>query len=95
MLLEVSTSPRSTWVWASDVDEAQQVRKILRTAGCEVYPAVGRNAEPRVLDLEIGVVAGEGLQALVEAGYSFLWHPTQHVLNRGATVLGVPVVETP
>jgi hypothetical protein len=78
-------------VWASDTQEAARLRTILTAAGCEVSTAVGSNTEPRVLDLEIGGVAGEGLEALQAAGYSFLWHPTQHVLNRGATVLGLPI----
>lgn len=95
MYLEVSTSPRSTWVWAENVDEAEQLRGLLGAAGCEVYPASGRNAEPRVLDLEIGYVAGEGIAALHSAGYRFLWHPSQYVLNRGATILGFPVDDYP
>lgn len=95
MLLEISTSPRSTWLWANDAEQAEQLRELLTAAGCEVYSAAGQNAEPRILDLDIGVVAGEGLMALAAEGYGFIWHHSQHVLNRGQTVLGVPIVDTP
>ena len=93
MILDVSTSPRATWVWAPDVDQAQRLRDILTAAGCSVQNATGRNAEHRVLDLDIGVVALEGLEVLIAAGYSFRWHNDQHPLNRSSTIFGLPVVD--
>ena len=89
--LELSTSPRSTWVWAADVAEADQLRELLTEAGCSPMDAVGSKAEPRVLDLDIGVVALDGLEALVRAGYTFRWHPGQYALNRSETLYGIAV----
>jgi len=80
-------------VWAWDEDEAEQVRAILVAAHCSVCPATGRKAEPRVLDLDIGVTALEGLRALEAAGYAFRWHTSQHVLNRESTLAGIPVAD--
>ena len=93
MELELSTSPRATWVWAADVEEAERVREILGAAGCSVHNASGRNSEPRVLDLDIGVDALAGLEALNDAGYSFQWHPDQSKLNRGPSLFGIAVRE--
>lgn len=89
MELELSTSPRSTWVWAADIDQVAALREIL---GPGARAAVGRNSEDRVLDLDIGVVAADALDALAAAGYSFRWHAEQqHPLNRTADIYGVPV----
>jgi hypothetical protein len=89
--LELSTSPRATWVWAVDEDHARELRELLAAAGCSAYPAAGRNAEARVLDLDIGVVAADGLDALVVAGYSFRWSVQQADANRGSDLYGIPV----
>ena len=94
MQLEVSTSPRATWVWAADQRQAEALRASLTSAGHEATAARGGNAESRTLDLDIGVVALEGLQFLLEAGYSFRWHPGQHLLNRAERLFGIPVAET-
>ena len=91
MELEVSTSPRSTWVWARDVDEAATVRELLVAARCSFYPSSGRNSEPRILDLDIGVVALEGFEVLRRAGYAFRWHPTQHLLDRRGEIFGISI----
>jgi hypothetical protein len=90
-VLELSTSMRSTWLWAADVDEACALARLLEGEGCSVRPVTGRNAEERVLDLDIGVVAGESLDALVRAGYSFRWSPQQHPLDCGEGLYGVRV----
>lgn len=95
MELQLSTSMRMTWVWAEDEAQAQHLRLLLQTAGCSVYPAQGRNAEPRILDLDIGVVALEGIRALHDAGYSFRWHAQQHELNRQRDFGGIPVANAP
>ncbi len=55
--------------------------------------AAGGNAEPRVLDLDIGVVALEGLEALGRADYTFRWHPGQSSLNRAPVLYGVTVAD--
>jgi hypothetical protein len=94
MQLELSTSPRTTWVWAHDIAEAERLSDILTAAGRSVSAATGRNAEPRILDLDIGVEAADGLATLMEAGYSFRWHRTQHELNRGPTLFGLAVMDT-
>lgn len=93
MELELSTSPRATWVWAHDTVEAERLRDILVAAGRSVSPAAGKNAEPRILDIDIGIDAADGLAALKEAGYSFCWHPSQHELNRGPILLGHSIAE--
>ena len=93
MQLELSTSPRATWVWARDTAVAQRLSDILAAAGRSVSAATGKNAEPRILDLDIGVDAADGLATLEEAGYSFRWHPAQRELNRGATLFGLAVTD--
>jgi hypothetical protein len=94
MELEISTSPRATWVWADNVDQAEEVRKVLTSANCAVSSATGKNSEARVLDLDIGVNALSGLETLRDYGYTFRWHPGQYVLNRASTLFGLAVAET-
>ncbi|NUU06427.1 hypothetical protein [Leifsonia sp. C5G2] len=89
--LELSKSPRATWVWAADRDQAAKLETLLTSNGCQVSAARGENAEERTLDLDIGVVAMEGLESLQKAGYSFRWHPAQHPLDRTADLYGIPV----
>lgn len=91
--LEVSSSPRSTWVWARNDAQAAQLLAILLAADCSVEPARGRNAESRVLDIDIGYEALGAFNVLAGAGYSFRWHPRQHELNRHSTFLGHEVVD--
>lgn len=93
MELELSTSPRATWVWTVDEAQAVALRDSLRAAGHEAAAARGGNAEPRTLDLDIGATALEGLQFLRDAGYSFRWHPGQHPLNRAEHLYGIPVAQ--
>jgi hypothetical protein len=93
MELEVSTSPRATWVWAADIDQAVELRKLLTAADCAVSSATGRNSEPRVLDLDIGVEALTGLEFLSDSGYTFRWHPGQYALNRSPSLFGLEVAE--
>lgn len=94
MELEISTSPRATWVWATDLDHAEELRKILTAARCAVSTAAGRNSEPRVLDIDIGVVALDGLEALQRSGYTFRWHAGQHELNRSTNLFGLAVADS-
>jgi len=91
LALELSTSPRATWVWAADQDQAEVLQTSLNVAGHEAVAARGGNAESRTLDLDIGAVALEGLQFLQDAEYSFRWHPEQHPLNRAERLHGIPV----
>jgi hypothetical protein len=91
MDLELSTSPRATWVWAPDVDQATALRGLLLNAGCDVSDARGGNAETRTFDINIGVDALDALEALRNAGYTFRWHTTQHALNRNPDCYGIPV----
>ena len=91
MKLEISTTSRATWIWAQNVAEAESLREILTAAQCSFSVPTGKNAEPRIFDLDIGIVAAEGLTALDRAGYSLRWHPTQHELNRQPTLLGLTI----
>ncbi len=91
MQLHISTSPRATWVWAPDAEVANRLQGILSEAGCSYSNAVGKHADNRILDLDIGVVALDGLNALADAGYTFRWHPKQHSLNRGSNLYGMSV----
>jgi hypothetical protein len=90
-VLEISTSPRATWVWAADRGQAEELQTALSAAGHQVSAARGGNAESRTLDLDIGPVALDGLQFLLDSGYSFRWHPGQHPLNRAEHLFGIPV----
>jgi hypothetical protein len=78
-------------VWATDRDQAEELKSLLEASGCEVSPARGGNAEDRTLNLDIGVVALEGMHCLRNAGYSFRWHPGQHPLDRATDRYGIPV----
>lgn len=93
MKLDLSKSPRATWVWANDVEECVQVRTILNDAGCTAWSVTGENGDPRALNIDIGVVAMEGLLVLKKAGYAFRWHPDQSELDRGPELFGIPVDE--
>lgn len=82
MELELSTSPRSTWVWFPDTHTLGLAEDELTAAGCSVRRVVGIPGVERVLDIDIGVEALEGMLALDAAGYTFRWHESQHVMNR-------------
>lgn len=76
--VQISTSPRSTWVWAPDEASAQRVREI--TGG---RPASYRgDSLPLVTDIDIGVDALTACEALAAAGFTFSWHDSEHPLNR-------------
>ncbi|MEO6086680.1 MAG: hypothetical protein ABIQ18_26560 [Umezawaea sp.] len=77
--LLLSTSPRTTWVWAPDTDTAHRVRAIVRYW----KPAYRKGVElTLVTDVDIGVDALEACEALAAAGYVFGWHDTEHPFNR-------------
>lgn len=93
MELELLTSPRATWVWTANLDQAMEVLGVLTAANCAVSSGTGKNSEARVLDLDIGVDALNGLETLRDSGYTFRWHPGQNVLNRASTLLGLAVAQ--
>ena len=90
-MLDISTSPRATWVWGADRGQAEELQAALSAAGHQVSAVRGGNADSRTLYLDIGAVALEGLQFLLDAGYVFRWHPGQHPLNRAEHLYGIPV----
>lgn len=91
--LQISTSPRMTWLWAPDTDTARLARSTLDAAGEYWQPAQrGREQLPLVTDVEIGVTALEACQTLEAAGFTFSWHEDQPGDNRGgwpASLTGV------
>jgi hypothetical protein len=72
--LYVSTSMRSTWIWA---ENPEAVTALLGVKGTDWFPAYrGGEVEPQAVDLEIGCCpAGQGLEKLRAAGYQLQWHP--------------------
>ncbi len=91
MELELSTSPRSVWVWAPEIDHANVLRTALLAAGCGVWAAEGGSAESRLLDIGIGVEALDALTVLAGAGHTFRWHPSQYRLNMTSNLWGMAV----
>lgn len=89
--LEVSKSPRSTWVWAPGEASAAEVRAALEAAGHSWYRAEGRGSESRVTDIDIGGAAMDALAALASAGYTLRWHAVEAAGQPGDHLYGVPV----
>lgn len=91
-MLGVSTSPRSTWIWAPDEETAERVREVLTAAGRDWLAAqLGGLPSSAVTDIDVGVVALESLEALVAAGMSFRWADQQAPENRSPDLYGIPV----
>jgi hypothetical protein len=89
--LQISTSPRSTWVWSPDEDTARRVQEM--TGGRPAY----RRGErlDLVSDVDIGVTALATCGALAAEGFTFTWHESEHPLNRDnwpRTLPGMPGV---
>src|SRR5690554_4814310 len=97
MILEITTSPRETLIWAPTVENAHELRRSLSDSGHLVLEAdpgeldfFGRipNDErhefdpARILNVEIGVTANESLTALLTAGHELRWHRWQRDENR-------------
>lgn len=77
--LQVSTSPRMTWLWAPDEHAAQRVREI--TSGSS---ATHRGeALALVTDVGIGVEALAACEELAKAGFTFTWHGSEHPATAG------------
>jgi len=98
MILEITTSPRETLVWAPTAQSADELRRSLSGSGHLVLNASPWELEffghiphderhefdpARILDVEIGVTAYESLNALVGAGHELRWHRWQSEANRG------------
>lgn len=89
--LQISTSPRMTWLWAQDTDTTHLTRSTLDAAGRYWQPAQrGRERLPLVTDVEIGVTALEACQTLASAGFTFSWHEDQAAENRDGWPASLP-----
>lgn len=89
--LAVTTSPRSTWLWAADRPTALAVRAALDTAGMFWAPASqGQTESPLVTDIEIGVVALDACHMLAEEGFTFRWRDDQPHENRHDWIDALP-----
>ncbi|WHP16577.1 hypothetical protein [Cellulomonas sp. ES6] len=90
--LLIWTSPRDVVVWAPDATAAGTVRATLETAGLRWWP-VQIYGVPRAAatSLDIGVDADNCLRALLAAGYTFAWHPSQAPENRSPMRFGFDV----
>ncbi|MCT1396650.1 hypothetical protein M4D51_13040 [Microbacterium sp. p3-SID338] len=92
MILEITTTPRETLVWAPTAQDADQLRRELTDAGFLVMDAdpwelnafgripEGEHAEfdpARIFNVEIGAEANASLQALVDSGHRLVWHRWQ------------------
>ena len=99
VVLQVSTTPRETWLWAPTAADAVRARAVLHAARCTVLAPTEDEAEmwilsattaaeafdaDRIIDVEIGVTAFESMDTLVAAGYILQWHPRQQLRNRWA-----------
>lgn len=78
-VLQISTSPRSTWLWAPDEATVGRVREVLGG-----WSPVQHRGEvlALVMDIDIGVIAYETCEKLAEAGFTFSWHESVHPLDR-------------
>lgn len=108
MILEITSTPRETLVWAPTVQDADHLRRELTDAGFLVLDAdpwelqqhglmpEGEHDEfdaTRIFNVEIGADANATLQALVDSGHSLIWHRWQTRLAR--KVWGVTVAIPP
>lgn len=108
MILEITSTPRETLVWAPTVQDADQLRRELTDTGFLVVDAdpwelqrhglmpEGEHDEfdaTRIFNVEIGADANATLQALVDSGHSLIWHRWQTRLAR--KVWGVSVAIPP
>lgn len=89
--LRISTSPRSTWLWAPDTQTAQLVHALLDAGGYTWAVARRGRAElPLVTNVEIGPVALEACQTLAAASFTFVWQEEQHVMSRNGWPTTLP-----
>jgi hypothetical protein len=78
--LAVSTSPRATWLWASDEATARRVKDLLGDQARAAQRA--RQHLLLVADVGIGVGALTACETLASTGFTFTWHESQHPLDR-------------
>lgn len=73
--LGVTSTPRSTWIWARNSEECARARGIISVAGglarWEQAFRYGRPVE-NVSDIDIGVDALEAMEALEAAGFELV-----------------------
>lgn len=73
--LGVTSTPRSTWIWARNSEECAQARRAISSAGGLARWAqalrYGRPVE-NVSDIDIGVDALEAMEALEAAGFELI-----------------------
>jgi DNA-binding XRE family transcriptional regulator len=108
MILEITSTPRETHVWAQTAQHAGQLRRELTDSGFLVLDAdpweldqqslipEGEHLEfnpARVFDVSIGADANATLHALVDSGHTLTWHRWQTRLSR--KVWGVTVAIPP
>lgn len=89
MIIEVTTTPRETLLWAATPALADELRALLRDARVAVLPADSWELEffnripdgeqdlfdpARIADVEIGANAYDALHAVVAAGHQLRWH---------------------
>lgn len=80
--VEISTSPRATWLWASDELTARDLRARLEETGSQWQPARrGGAVQSLVTDVDIGVEAFTACEVLAAAGYTFQFHASEHELD--------------
>lgn len=106
MRLEITSTPRETLVWAPTTQDAAQLRRELTDTGFLVMDAdpweldaLGRIPEgehhefdpARIFNVEIGAEANASLQALVDDGYTLIWHRWQPRPGRGIWGVAVKV----
>jgi hypothetical protein len=91
--VEISTSPRMTWLWAPDETTAQRIRTILGGAGTPAQR--GGQPIPQVTDVGIGVAALEACETLAANGFTFAWHESVHPLNRDGWPATLPGMNHP
>lgn len=75
--LQLSYSPRTTWLWAADLAAAERVRW---SCGGQVASRGGQLL-PLVTDVGIGIDAYEACNDLAAQGFTFTWHESNQ-LNR-------------
>ncbi|MDR2322147.1 MAG: hypothetical protein LBE60_10935 [Microbacterium sp.] len=108
MLLEITSTPRETLVWARTAQDAAALRRELIDAGYLVLDADSWELQERgfiprgellefdparIFNVEIGADANATLQALVDDGHKLYWHRWQKRLAR--KVWGVAVAIPP
>ncbi|MGN6128599.1 MAG: hypothetical protein ACTHON_18725 [Humibacter sp.] len=106
MIIEVTTTPRETLLWAETPALADELRALLRDAGVLILPANSWELEffnripddeqhqfdpARITNLEIGANAYDALHAVVATGHRLRWHPWENADPADTNFSGVTV----